>query len=59
MPSSGWTHSLLKVLDLEGNALFKIQEAVFKDSKIHNLNLKDNHIDRKTLMAIDGLDLYQ
>lgn len=40
--SALWGKSALKVLDFEGNRLKHIPSAMFIESKLHNLNLKDN-----------------
>ena len=32
---------------------------LFKESKVHNLNLKDNHITRNQLMYMEGIQEYQ
>jgi len=34
------------VLDLESNGIYEVPPIIFKQSKLHNLNLKDNHIIR-------------
>ena len=32
---------------------------MFRDSKLHNLNLRDNHIKRSDLMRMEGINEYQ
>ena len=54
-----WKKSQLKVLDLESNSVYEVPPVIFKNSRIHNFNLKDNHIKRNQLMNMDGINDYQ
>eukprot|EP00347_Sterkiella_histriomuscorum_P009864 403339582 len=54
-----WRQSGLKVIDLESNDIYHVPAIVFKESKVHNLNLKDNHIKRNQLMNMEGIQEYQ
>lgn len=54
-----WKGCNLKVLDLESNSIYEVPSVILRDSKIHNLNLKDNHIERKQLQMIEGFGEYE
>lgn len=58
LPLDGWENSPIKVLDLESNSLYTVPVKLFKNSKVHNLNIKDNHILKKDLMNMEGIDEY-
>ena len=47
LPEEDWGENNIKILDLEANSLYDIPNKVLTDSKVYNLNLKDNHITKK------------
>jgi len=55
----GWKQAALRVVDLDRNRLASVPSSLLKDSKVHNLNLRDNLIKRSQLMKMEGLEEYQ